>query len=113
MHELSLAGSILRIVETSARDEAFTRVRSLRLAVPVLAGVEVDALRFALQSIAPRTLLAGAELVFEEPASRARCLDCGQDILVDAHGAACPACGSAAWQLHDDAGLQVVDLLVE
>ena len=113
MHELSLAGSIVQIVEDAARQDGFARVRSLRLAVPRLAGVEVAALRFALQSIAPRTLLDGAELCIDEPPSRARCLDCGRAIEVSAHGQACPRCGAHAWQLDGDAGLRVVDLLVE
>ncbi len=113
MHEMSLAANILQIVETAARKEAFTRVRSLRLSVPALAGVEVGALRFALQSLAPGTLLAGAELVVDEPLSRARCLDCGQDIEIAAHDEACPCCGGYRLRPSDGAALRVVDLLVE
>ena len=113
MHELSLAGSIVQIVEDAARQDGFARVRSLRLAVPRLAGVEVSALRFALRSLAPRTLLDGAEFRIDEPPSRAQCLDCGRAIEVSAHGEACPRCGGHAWQLDGDAGLRVVYLLVE
>lgn len=113
MHELSLAGSILDIVEAAARREAFRRVRGLRLAVPALSGVEVPALRFALQSIAPATLLEGAELTIDEPPASARCLDCGASIEVSAHELGCPQCGSACWQLGDDNRMRVVDLLVE
>lgn len=112
MHEMSLAASILQIVETAARKEAFTRVRSLRLSVPALAGVEIGALRFALQSLAPDTVLAGADVVVEEPSSQARCLDCAQDIEITAHDEACPRCGSDRWRLSDGAGLRVVDLVV-
>lgn len=113
MHEMSLAGSILQIVESAARRESFSRVRSLHLSVPALAGVEVRALRFALQSLAPDSVLAGAELVVDEPLSRARCLDCGSDIEVAAHDEACPRCSGYRWRSSDGAGLRVVDLLVE
>lgn len=113
MHEMSLAGSILQIVESAARKDAFTRVRSLCLSVPALAGVEVGALRFALQSIAPDTVLAGAELMVDEPLSPARCLDCGSDIEVSARDEPCPRCGGYRWRASDGAGLRVVDLLVE
>ncbi|NND92689.1 MAG: hydrogenase maturation nickel metallochaperone HypA [Granulosicoccus sp.] len=113
MHELSLAGNILRIVESAAQQDAFVRVRTLHLSVPVLAGVEVGALRFALESLAPRTLLDGAHLTIDEPASQAHCLECARDITVEDHGAPCPSCGSECWQLSGDRGVRVVELLVE
>jgi hydrogenase nickel incorporation protein HypA/HybF len=113
MHELSLAGSILQIVEAAAQRDAFSRVRRLHLSVPVLAGVEVGALRFALQSLAPQTLLDGAELQVDEPASPARCLACGEMSAIADRDADCPRCGACEWRRSDDAGLRVVELLVE
>ena len=58
MHEASLAGGVLQLVEDAARREGFTRLISLRLEAGELAGVDVRALRFALESLAPGTLLA-------------------------------------------------------
>jgi hydrogenase nickel incorporation protein HypA/HybF len=113
MHEMSLAANILQIVETAARQDTFMRVRTLHLSVPALAGVEVVALRFALESLAPQTLLAGAELIIDEPASQARCLDCATDIEVREYDAACPLCSGFRWQASADRGIRVVDLLVE
>lgn len=113
MHELSLAASVLQIVEDAARREAFTRVQRLRLAVPVFAGVEVAALRFALEAVAPGTLLDGAELVLDETAAAARCLDCGLAFEATSATAPCPQCGGAAWQAAPGTDtLRVVDLLV-
>ncbi|MFY8087120.1 MAG: hydrogenase/urease maturation nickel metallochaperone HypA, partial [Rubrivivax sp.] len=40
MHEMSLAGGILRLVEEAAAREAFQRVSCLRLEAGALAGVE-------------------------------------------------------------------------
>jgi hydrogenase nickel incorporation protein HypA/HybF len=113
VHELSLAISILQIVESAARKEHFARVRSLRLSAPTLAGVEVGALRFALQSLQPDTLLAGAELVVDEPPSQATCLDCDQCHEIQALQEPCPHCGGMRWRVSDDAVLRVVDLLVD
>ena len=45
MHEISLAGGILKLVEDSARKENFRRVSLLRLEVGQLANVELRALR--------------------------------------------------------------------
>jgi len=112
MHELSLAENILDIVERSAIEQQFTRVRTLHLSVPVLAGVDAPALRFALASLAPDTVLDGAEFRIDEPASNGRCLECQKDILVTAHDSPCPLCGSWQWQINSDRELRVVDLLV-
>lgn len=52
MHELSLAGGILRVLEQTRERDPFERITQLRLEVGVLAGVEIESLRFALSSIA-------------------------------------------------------------
>ena len=60
MHEASLAGGILQLVEDVSRRERFSRVSVLRLSVGQLANVELEALRFSLSAIAPGTVLEGA-----------------------------------------------------
>lgn len=113
MHEMSLAGGILQLVEDSARREHFGRVQVLRLSAPALAGVEVRALRFALASLAPGSLLEGARIQIDESPGQAWCLPCGRGVQIAARGDACPHCGG--WQLQVTGGteLQVVDLLVD
>lgn len=113
MHELSLAGSILDIVESAARRERFQRVHRLHLSAPALSGVDAEALRFALEAIAPGSLLEGAQVQIDEPAVAARCMHCGSESSVREHGSLCPQCDVGAMRaLHDD-GLRVVDLQVE
>lgn len=113
MHELSLAGGIVKIVEDAARREAFARVTLLRLEAGALAGVEVRALRFALEAVAPGTVLAGARIEIETPPAHAWCMPCAATVTIAARGAPCPRCG--AWQLQttDGAQLRILDLLVE
>ncbi len=113
MHELSLAISVLQIVEAAAARELFLRVRSLHLSVPALAGVEIEAFRFALESLAPQTVLEGADIIIDEPASRGHCLDCDASIDICTHEDSCPLCGGYRWQSASDRGIRVVDLLVE
>ena len=113
MHELSVAGSILQLVEGSARNEVFGCVRSLRLSVPALAGVEVAALRFALEALAPGTLLEGARVDIDEPPGQAACAACGAQVDIVAHGTPCPHCGAYALQVIGGTDLRVVELMVE
>ena len=112
MHELSLAGSILRIVEEAACRERFERVSRLTLEVGALSGVEPQALRFALHATAPGSCLEGAEFVFHQPPGQAWCTHCRASVAIAQHGDACPRCGG--WQLQPTGGteLRVTDLLV-
>jgi len=112
MHEASLAAGVLQLVEDAARRDGFTRVLTLRLAAGRLAAVDVDALRFSLTSLAPGTLLDGADFDIEEPPGQAWCLGCEQTVAVERRGDACPACGSH--RLHPTGGteLRVIDLIV-
>lgn len=113
MHEASLAGGILLLVERTAERERFSRVSQLRLAAGLLAGVEVSALRFALQAIAPGTLLEGARIDIDEPPGEARCMDCGFIVRIAQRGDACTHCGGYRLQLTGGTELKVIDMLVE
>lgn len=112
MHEMSLAGSILQLVEETAAREDFRRVSRLQLEVGALAGVEVSALRFALDAIAPGTVLDGAAIDIDEPGGTAWCMACGADVPIASRADPCPRCGG--WTLTPTGGtaLKVRELIV-
>lgn len=112
MHELSLAGGILRVVEDAARRECFVRVSRLTLAVGALAGVELRALRFALEATAPGTVLQGAEFIIDEPPGQAWCMACGTTVPITRRGDACPQCAGHQLQPTGGTELRVVDMIV-
>jgi hydrogenase nickel incorporation protein HypA/HybF len=109
---MSLAGGILRLVEQAHSREPFARVSRLRLAAGALAGVEVRALRFALEAMAPGTLLEGAAIEIDEPPGRAFCMGCGETVEIASRADDCPRCGSARLQPTGGTELKVVDLIV-
>ena len=112
MHEMSLAGGILRLVEDAAAREHFRRVARLRLEAGALAGVEVQALRFALEAMTRGTVLDGADIEIDEPAGSAWCMPCGRSVPIRARGEPCPGCGG--WQLTPNGGtdLKLRELIV-
>lgn len=112
MHELGLADGVLRMVEASAAREHFTRVARLRLEAGALAGVETQALRFALDAIRPGTCLEGAEIEIDEPPGRAWCARCDDEVDIDSRADPCPRCGGYPLRVVGGTGLRVVDLLV-
>lgn len=113
MHELSLAAGVLQVVETAAGHEGFVRVRRLTLEAGALAGVEVRALRFALDSISAGTCLEGAEIAIDEPPAPAWCHGCCTNVEVRSRLDDCPRCGSARLVPTGGTELRVRELIVQ
>lgn len=112
MHEMALAGGVLQLVEDTAARQPFARVQRLTLSVGALAGVEVRALRFALEALGPGTRLEGAQIVIVEPAAQAWCLPCSRSAPIASRTDPCPHCGGHQLQPTSGAELQLVDLMV-
>ena len=95
VHEMGIALKVLEIAEASipqALPDA--RVTKVFLTVGRLAAVVPDSLRFCFEVASQRTRLAGAELVIEEVAVRARCKACGHGWSIETAAFRCPACES-------------------
>ncbi len=84
----------------------------LRLEAGALSGVEVRALRFALDAVAPGTCLEGAAIEIEEPPGTAWCLPCGTSVEIRDRTEPCPRCGSHQIQATGGTELRVLDLMV-
>jgi hydrogenase nickel incorporation protein HypA/HybF len=112
MHELSLAGGILQLVEQARARDPFKRVTQLRLQAGALAGVELASLRFALESIAPGTCLEGARIEIEEQAATAWCMHCSQSVPIVSRLDLCPLCEGAQLQPTAGTDLKVLDMQV-
>jgi hydrogenase nickel incorporation protein HypA/HybF len=112
MHELSLAGGILRVVEDAAQREGFARVSLLRLEAGALSGVDVHALRFALEAMQPGSCLQGAQIDIEQPPGQAWCMHCALSVAINSRLDACPHCGGYQLQPTGGTELRVSELLV-
>lgn len=112
MHELSLAGGILQLVEQACARDPFERVTHLRLQAGALASVELSALRFALESLAPGTLLEGAVIDIDEQAGTAWCLQCEKSVPIFSRLDLCPLCEGASLRVTDGTDLKLLDLRV-
>ncbi len=112
VHEVALAGEVLRLVQDAAAREGFARVSRLTLEAGALAGVEVPALRFALEALAPGTCLEGAALQIDEPPATAWCDPCAASVPVRSRLDACPHCGGLPLRPTGGTQLRVLDLVV-
>ena len=113
MHELSIARSLIAIVERAARDEGFERVLEIRLKMGEFSGLVPDCLREFFPIAAEGTPAEGAVLVMETIPAAFRCLDCGYEGPADRKNACCPACRSTALRMTRGREFYVENLKVE
>jgi hydrogenase nickel incorporation protein HypA/HybF len=113
MHELSLAQSILDLVEEQRTGERFARVRTIRVSVGQLSSVDPRALEFGFEVVARGTVAEGATLAIDRPPGRAFCTDCAATIEIASQADACPTCAGHRWVVSGGQELRVVDLEVE
>ncbi|MGE0358690.1 MAG: hydrogenase maturation nickel metallochaperone HypA [Burkholderiales bacterium] len=111
MHEMSIAESVLGIVEESARREGLARVREVRLEIGRLAAVETEALRFCFDAVVRGSVAEGAMLAIDETPGAAWCFGCSATVPIAMRGDFCPRCGGGRLQVTDGTGMRVKDLL--
>ncbi len=102
MHELSVCQSLLRQVESVARDNRATEVTEVHVSVGPLSGVEPPLLERAFTIARAGTVAAGAELILTTPGIRVHCHQCRQETAVTLPSLCCGACGH--WQTRVLAG---------
>lgn len=102
MHELGIAGAVLRAVERRA---AGRRVRRARVRAGALLHISGPALNQAFITVSDGTVADGAHLdVVIEPA-RIACRSCGRTTTSDRMLAVCPDCGGTRMDLQGGDGL--------
>lgn len=110
MHEMSLAESIVQIVEDTALANGGGRVSAVRLSIGALSHVELDALRFCFDAVTRDTPAEGARLEIDTPPGRAWCLGCSSSVEIGRLGQACPLCGSHQLSVTGGEELRVADI---
>jgi hydrogenase nickel incorporation protein HypA/HybF len=113
VHELSIAQSIVEIVEQTASANGSGRVRSIKLRIGELSGVVVDSLDFCFLAITAGTKLEGAHLEIEHVPLTAECRSCRQTFAVQNNVFLCPFCKSGVCSVVSGRELQVSEIELE
>ena len=113
MHELSIAEGVIEIVQRTAQPNHVNRVKSVRIAVGELAGVDIVSLRFAWHSVTQNGCAQGAELVIDRPPGKAWCMDCSLEVPLKRYGEACPHCGGYHLTATGGTELKVIDIVAD
>lgn len=113
MHELTLAEDIIHLVETSARHENASRVKTVVIEIGQLSAVDPDALRFAFDVVKRGGCARDAELSIIDIAGAGECRDCGQPSAMREIYALCPHCGSARMEATVGQEMRVKEIEIE
>ena len=99
MHELSLAHSIIEIVEQEAEAHHLARVTRIQLKVGSLRSVVPALMHTAMAAVTRDTVADGAELELSVVKGRARCRACGHEFPVDDLLFLCPECEAVGGEI--------------
>lgn len=113
MHEISLMEALRHQALAAARAEGAVRIAAISLRVGELAGVEVEALRFAFPLVMEGTLAAGAELRIEIEPAECHCAVCAAPFPAPQGCCDCPRCGTISRRLLRGRDLRLLSLEVE
>ena len=113
MHEMTLAESVLDVVEAYASREACLRIKIVRLEIGKLSGVEPDAMRFCFDAVARGTMAEGAALDIVEQDGYAWCFDCRLQVPVEKRTDPCVVCGGFRLQMMEGTAMRVKEMEIE
>ncbi|MET0644138.1 MAG: hydrogenase maturation nickel metallochaperone HypA [Candidatus Binatia bacterium] len=105
MHELSLIGAVLRMVEEQAVAERFQNVINVCLDVGELSNVEIEALVFCFGIVKRGSLAHNARLSIQTIPGEAWCGNCRKRVHIALRTEPCPCCGT--WGLSVIGGDQI------
>lgn len=112
MHELSLAESVIAMVEKAAADAGATRVTRVRLSLGELAHVDPDTLVYCCGMVGRDGPAAAAEYRVERIVAEAWCANCLKTVVPGTGGLCCPVCGGSALELRAGDEMRVTDITV-
>jgi len=110
MHELSIAQSIVEIVQANLPVADAMSVKSVKIRIGQLSGVVPDSLEFCFTAITQETPLQGAALDIERVPFVLKCRSCGISFESEAGIVLCPTCGGSDTEVLSGTELQVVEI---
>lgn len=113
MHEVSIALSLLEIVEDKCRREGCQSVESVRVRIGKASGILPDSLAFAFEIVKKDTIARDAKLIIDLVPLGGLCSKCGsQFITEEAYVLECPHCSSSSFKVIQGYELELVELEV-
>lgn len=113
MHELSLAGEVIKIAEYEAEKNMARLVKEITIEVGNFSGVEVDAFESALGLLTEGSILEKTRLNIVRKNGKGFCPACEQEFEMNQRIDTCPGCHSFPSEVRGGYEFRVVSLMIE
>ena len=110
MHEVGLMAQAVEIALERAEQNGGVRVHRLTMRIGPLAGVEIDALRFAFEVVTQDTAADGAELHIDEVPVRCWCAPCEREFQPGDYVFRCPSCQQLSTDVRQGHELDLISM---
>ena len=110
MHELSIAQSLLKIVQDERKKHGVSRITRVSIRIGTLSTIVPEALTFSFEIITERTIAEGAGLDIEVVPARGRCQNCDIEFEMDKSFFLCPECGGIATEIISGKELEITHI---
>lgn len=113
MHEMSIAQSVVDIVEEEMTRNGASILRSVRLNIGRMSAVVPDSLSFCFEVITGGTRLEGARLFMDIIPLRGFCHSCESEFEIEDYTFSCTMCGSTKIDTISGQDLSIVEIEVD
>jgi hydrogenase nickel incorporation protein HypA/HybF len=112
-YEVSIALSLLNIVEQKCREEGYQSVESVRVRIGRASGILPEAFTFAFDAAKKDTIAQEAKFIIDIVPLGGVCNECRSPFeLEEAHVFACPLCASRSFKIDKGYELEIVEMEV-
>ncbi len=113
MHEVSVALSLLEMVEKQCRAKGYFSIASVKVRVGKAAGILPEAFALAFEAVKQDTLAREARFIIDVVPLAGLCKSCGNHFETEEKFILeCPLCASPSFQINQGYELELVELEV-
>ena len=113
MHEMSIAQSLIEIIEEEMLKYDARILRSVRLNIGQMSAIVPDALSFCFKVITSGTELEGARLIMDIIPLKGYCYTCESEFEIKDYTFICPSCGTTKIETIAGQNLSIVEIEVD
>ena len=113
MHEMSIAQSLISILQEEMAKHGATTLRSVRLSIGEMSAIVPESLSFCFDIIVQGTPLEGAKLLMDKIPLKGYCPQCDETFDIKDFVFVCPTCASTTIETIEGQELSIVEMEVE
>ncbi len=113
MHEMSIAESLIEIINEEMLKNSASRLISVRLNIGEMSGVVPEALETCFEVLTADTGMKGAVLKMEIIPLEGHCRKCDENFPIKDYNFTCPRCGTGEIDVVSGREMNIVDMEVE